>query len=125
MAMGRWRMRIGDTVPITRFGHAELINAIALGQFRGDYGEADCASAMEDVSSDLEAGRLRLIDLAWRAALDGATRLSRTQVPKLGTRMLDVLHVASALELNARQFVTYDERQARLAAACGLKVVKP
>jgi predicted nucleic acid-binding protein len=36
-----------------------------------------------------------------------------------------VLHVASALELDTRQFVTYDDRQAKLAEACGLKVVRP
>lgn len=112
-------------MPITRFGHAELINAIALGQFRGDYGETECSGAMDDVRNDLEEGRLRLVDLPWRAALDGAVSLSRTYAPKLGTRALDVLHVASALELQARQFITYDDRQARLAAACGLKVVRP
>jgi predicted nucleic acid-binding protein len=124
-AMGRWRARLGGAVPITRFGHAELINAIALGQFRGDYGETECLGAMEDVRSDLEDGRLHLADLAWRAALDGAAKLSRAQVPRLGTRALDVLHVASALELQVRWFVTYDTKQARLAEACGLKVIQP
>ena len=70
LAMGRWRARIGGSVPITRFSHVELVNAIALGQFRGDYGEANCVGALEDVRSDLEAGRLHLVDLPWRAALD-------------------------------------------------------
>lgn len=125
MAMGRWRARGGGAVPLTRFGHAELINAIALGRFRGDYGEVDCREAMEDVRSDLEEGRLHLVDLAWRAAMDRAAKLSRTQVPKLGARALDVLHVASALELQVRWFVTYDVRQARLAEICGLKVIQP
>jgi predicted nucleic acid-binding protein len=125
LAMGRWRTLVGGAVPITRFGHAELVNAVALGQFRGDYGEADCIGAMEDVRSDLEDGRLHLVDLSWRAALDGAAKLSRTQVPKFGTRALDVLHVASALELQARRFVTYDSRQARLAEICGLKIIQP
>lgn len=125
LVMGRWRMRLGGAVPITRFGHAELINAIALGQFRADYGEADCLGAMKDVQSDMEQGRLRWMDLPWRAALDGAAHLSRQYAPRLGIRTLDVLHVASALELKARHFVTYDVRQAKLAAACGLKVIQP
>jgi predicted nucleic acid-binding protein len=125
LAMGRWRARIGGAVPITRFGHAELINAIALGRFRGDYGEVDCVGAMEDVRSDLEEGRLHLVDLPWRATLDGAAKLSRNHVPRLGTRLLDVLHVASALELNARWFVTYDLRQAKLAEACGFTIIQP
>jgi len=35
---------------------------------------------------------------------------------------LDTLHVASALELGAERFWTFDERQAKLARAVGLKV---
>lgn len=124
-AVARWRMRAGGALPITRFGHAELINAIALGQFRGDYDEAKCAGALADIEDDLREGRLRMADLPWRAAMDRAVKLSRAFVPKLGARALDVLHVASALELGARWFVTYDGRQAKLAEACGLKVLQP
>jgi len=47
--------------------------------------------------------------------------LARRYGPKLGTRTLDSLHVASALELKAGQFWTFDERQAKLAKAVGLK----
>ena len=61
----------------------------------------------------------------WRAALDRTAELSRTHTAKLGTRALDVLHVASALELGARTFVTYDTRQAALAKAVGLKTLAP
>jgi len=41
--------------------------------------------------------------------------------PKLGVRTLDSLHVACALELKAERFWTFDERQAKLAKAQGLK----
>jgi predicted nucleic acid-binding protein len=34
---------------------------------------------------------------------------------------LDTLHVASALELGAERFWTFDERQAKLARAAGLQ----
>ena len=40
--------------------------------------------------------------------------------PRLGTRTLDVLHVVSALALQADTFYTFDTRQAKLAAAEGL-----
>ena len=66
-----------------------------------------------------------MVDIPWRAVLEQAAELSRQYTPTLGTRSLDVLHVASALALGMRQFVTYDKRQARLAEACGLKVVRP
>jgi len=47
--------------------------------------------------------------------------LARQYGPKLGVRTLDSLHVACALELNADRFWTFDERQAKLAKAKGLK----
>ena len=43
----------------------------------------------------------------------------------LGTRALDVLHVASAVTLGCRRFITYDARQARLARALKLQVRAP
>jgi len=56
------------------------------------------------------------------AAFTNGAALARTHVAKLGTRTLDSLHVAAALELKAQQFWTFDERQAKLAKAAGLKV---
>jgi predicted nucleic acid-binding protein len=47
--------------------------------------------------------------------------LARRYAPKLGMRTVDTLHVACALELKAKQFWTFDERQAKLAKAVGLK----
>ena len=48
--------------------------------------------------------------------------LARRYGPKLGIRTLDSLHVACALELKAERFWTFDERQAKLAKARGLKM---
>jgi predicted nucleic acid-binding protein len=39
-----------------------------------------------------------------------------------GHRSLDVLHVATALHLGAREFLTFDTNQRKLAAAEKLKV---
>jgi predicted nucleic acid-binding protein len=36
-------------------------------------------------------------------------------------RAMDILHVATALHWGAREFLTFDERQVRLAKAAGLK----
>jgi len=48
--------------------------------------------------------------------------LGRRYGPQLGTRTVDTLHVACALELKAERFWTFDERQAKLARARGLKI---
>lgn len=47
--------------------------------------------------------------------------LARRYGPTLGVRTLDSLHVACALKLKAERFWTFDERQAKLAKATGLK----
>jgi len=123
--MVAWRSRLNGPVLLTRFGHAELVNAVALGCFRRDYGADAMAESLRKIDEDFADGELQLVDLLWRAALDRSDELSRKHAATLGTRALDVLHVASALELEANVLVTYDERQAKLARACGLRVVKP
>jgi predicted nucleic acid-binding protein len=54
-------------------------------------------------------------------ALEVCAELGRRHVPKLGMRTADTLHVACALELKAEEFWTFDERQAKLAKAQGMK----
>ena len=123
--MVAWRSRLKGALSVTRFGQAELVNAVALGCFRGDYTEPEMNRSLAHIEEDFADGDLKLVDLLWRAAMDRAMDLSRRHAPKIGTRALDVLHVASALELQVRHFVTYDVRQARLAEICGLKVIQP
>ena len=120
-----WRGRLRGALPITRHGYAELVNAIALGAFRRDITASMAAAAVADVNDDLAARRLVLVDLAWRRALDAAAVLSLRHTPALGTRTLDVLHVACAQTLGLTTFVTYDDRQAALAKAVGLRVARP
>lgn len=120
-----WRGRVRAGLPLTLFGRAELVNSIALAVFRRDITNAAGDAALRDLDEDIEHGRLYLADLLWRQALDRCVELSRVQTPKLGTRALDVLHVASAQALGCRRFVTYDGRQADLAKAVGLRVVSP
>ena len=72
-----------------------------------------------DFDNDCRQGLWTSVDLpirAWRVCSDLALQFSFS----LGTRTLDSLHVACALELNADKFWTFDDRQARLAEAVGL-----
>jgi predicted nucleic acid-binding protein len=54
-------------------------------------------------------------------AFEVCAQLAQRHAARLGVRTLDTLHVASALELKAEQFWTFDDRQAKLALAVGLK----
>ena len=120
-----WRARTRGPLPVTRHGRAELANSICLAVFRGDIGHDDGDAALADLETDLAEGRLTLAEIPWRHALDRARELSLLHTPALGTRTLDVLHVASALVVHCRRFVTYDLRQAALAKVVGLQVTAP
>jgi predicted nucleic acid-binding protein len=54
-------------------------------------------------------------------AFEVCAQLAHKHAARLGVRTLDTLHVASALELKAEHFWTFDGRQGKLAAAAGLK----
>ena len=123
--VSRYVRRHRTVIRITRFGYAELINSMACAVFREDISRAQFAAAVGDLDADLKAQRITMVDLLWRAAMDRATQLSRKRTPDLGSRMLDVLHVASALELGAKSMITYDERQVDLANIAGLKTITP
>jgi predicted nucleic acid-binding protein len=62
----------------------------------------------------------RFID--WGAAMQRACALSSEHTLKTGTRAYDILHVAFALQLGAKRFITCDQRQAVLAKSAGQKV---
>jgi predicted nucleic acid-binding protein len=123
--MNAWRARSRHPVALTHHGRAEIVNAICLAAFRKDVSAAAKDDALASFDEDVAEGRYVQADLLWRAALRRADELSRKYTPALGCRSLDVLHVASALELGFRYFITFDARQRRVAKAAGLKLVSP
>jgi predicted nucleic acid-binding protein len=122
--MSAWRAKLRGALPVTHPGRTEIVNAICRAAFLGQLDPDGLAEALADFTSDFASGHLRQAEILWRAALNGAAELSRRHTPKLGTRSLDVLHVACALELKLRHFLTFDGRQQQLAAAAGLKVIR-
>ena len=124
-AMARWRAKHGSPLPVTHHGRVELINGIGLATHRGFITEPTSKAALAALDDDFAKGRYIQTDVLWRAALKRAGELSRKHTPTLGCRSLDVLHVASAVELNLRHFVTFDLRQQQLAKAVGLKLIIP
>ena len=81
---------------------------------------AEANRVHQQLRDDRSAGVWAIIDVP-ETALDVCADLGRRYGPKLGVRTLDSLHVASALELSAEQFWTFDDRQRTLARAVGLR----
>jgi len=122
--MSVWRGKISDALAVTHHGRVEIINAICRAAFVGHLTEDAAREALADFAADFAVGRLRQAEILWRAALNRAAELGQKHTPKLGTRSLDVLHVACALELKSRYFLTFDERQQKLATVVGLKTIE-
>jgi predicted nucleic acid-binding protein len=124
-AMTAWRAKVRDPLLVTHHGRVELINGIGLAAHRGLITEAIHEAALAALDDDFSQGRYAQADILWRATLKKAGELSRERTASLGCRSLDVLHVASALELELRKFLTFDLRQQQLARAVGLKLIVP
>ena len=123
--MSAWRRRTKGALPITLHGRLEVVNGICLASFRKIINPEAFSDAIASFDEDLAEGRYVETDVLWRATLRRASQLSRAHTPALGCRTLDVLHVATALELGLRHFVTFDGRQRQLARAAGLRPISP
>jgi predicted nucleic acid-binding protein len=105
----------------TPLHNAEWAYALALHVFRGKLSLSQSQQMHARLDDNKTVGRWLSIALP-EQAFEVCADLARRYGPKLGTRTLDSLHVACALELRAEQFWTFDERQAKLAKAEGLKI---
>jgi predicted nucleic acid-binding protein len=98
----------------------ELTNAIALRLFRRDITPLAARQSLAALDSDLRQGIL--VEAPWpETCFATAGRLADRTTARLGCRSLDLLHVAAALDLRAKRFLTFDKRQRSLALAGGLR----
>ena len=114
------RLAAQPRIWFTPLHRAECNHAIARLVFLRKLSAAEAQNLYRDMEHDQAVGvwvNAGVPDLVWGTCAD----LARRHGPRLGTRTLDTLHVACALELKAERFWTFDERQAKLAAAAGLK----
>ena len=102
----------------------EFRNAIRLQAFRKQLDPADVADILHKQALGLETGVYFPAAPALAEVNREVERLGALHTATIGTRTLDILHVAQALVLGLREFLTFDSRQGKLAKAAGLKVPK-
>jgi len=86
------------------------------------YPQADCDRALADLQTDLDTGAVVVVTADWPDVHRLAETISKRHTIGGGHRSLDILRVATALHLGAREFLTFDTNQRKLAAAEKLKV---
>ncbi|MGI8990323.1 MAG: type II toxin-antitoxin system VapC family toxin [Bryobacteraceae bacterium] len=101
-------------------GELEITNAFALRMFRKELKASELRRAEAAFRTDLEEGVLSIRPVT-AAVYEKAQLIAQRRTPRLGTRTLDILHVASALALEAEVFYTFDKNQRKLARTEGLK----
>lgn len=84
------------------------------------YSQTEADMMIADWEADIATGTVQIVASDASAVLRQAASLSRSHTTKGGHRTLDVLHVATAVHLGAKEFLTFDTRQKKLAKAAGL-----
>ena len=119
---------LGGTLPVTTLLLLEFRQSVRL-QIRlhqGDrtkgFAQTEGLRMLNDLQTDLSSGLLTVNPVDWADVHQRAESLSHAHTVREGHRLVDILHVATALHLGAAEFLTFDENQRRLAEAEGLLV---
>jgi predicted nucleic acid-binding protein len=86
------------------------------------YPLATAQIALSALQSDVKAGLYQHAAVDWADVHQIAERLAFQYTLKNGHRSFDILHVATAIHIGAREFLTFDANQERLAESEGLVV---
>ena len=117
----RARIASAPALWFTPLHHAEWEHVVGQHIFRGELSLSEAQRVSAKLEEHRSAGRWRSVPIP-EDSLQVCSKLAREYGPRLWMRTLDTLHVACALELKAERFWTFDERQAKLAKAQGLKI---
>ena len=86
------------------------------------YSKAEGAKMLADLKSDLATGVVVTIPGPWPQVHRTAERLCELHTDAHGHRSMDILHLATAIELGVKEFLTFDGNQKKLAEMEGLAV---
>lgn len=76
---------------------------------------------LRDLRADLASGIISVVPVDWTEVHNLAEILSAKHTESSGHRFADLLHVATALQLGAENFLTFDANQRAMARAEGMK----
>ncbi|MFW6147483.1 MAG: type II toxin-antitoxin system VapC family toxin [Thermodesulfobacteriota bacterium] len=118
-----WIRENDEAIPKTTFHELEFTNAIKLKQFRNEMTSSEAETVLSRFSQHETDGIFYRPTINWPDAIARSLTLSRNHTETIGSRSLDLIHVALALSMGAERFFTLDEKQSQLASAAGLQTV--
>lgn len=114
---------IGEPFAYSHLHEIEIPNAIRLKRFRGEITKTQETTSIRAFLADVDAGRFERISYDLAAVFMRAESLSAKYSGEIGSRSLDLWHVAAALEAGCKTFVSYDTRQRKAAERSGLRLL--
>jgi predicted nucleic acid-binding protein len=107
---------------LSSLGELEVTNALQLRVFRKELTSREAGEALQALQDDILAGVFTVAPIS-PAVFERAKQLSRKHSSSLGTRSLDILHVAAAIVCGADSLYSFDVQQKLLASNVGLLVL--
>ena len=117
--------RRGEAITVNGLHEIEIRNALRLKRFRSELDADQLTASMAMLAGDIARRRLIRGAFDWRRVREEAERLSGIMSTTVGTRTIDLLHVAAALSQGVTGLVSFDHRQCKAARLAGLEVVEP
>jgi predicted nucleic acid-binding protein len=109
-------------LPLTQVLEMEIVNALHGKVHRREMTKEVRDQCLADFYADVLSGFWQRCTLSASNLCQRVLALAGKHTPTLGTRTLDLMHVAAALELGCTDFLSFDQRQRQAAQAEGLKV---
>lgn len=117
-----WLRKNNEALPLLALHELEFSNAIHLKEFRGEIAADESRLIKARFTEHEKRGVYYRPKLEWADTYRAALDLSGKHTAKIGSRSLDILHIAAAQFLKSDRFLTFDERQSRLAALEGMRI---
>ena len=111
-----------QSVRMSQLGEIEFTNALQLAVFRKDLTPREAMLKKRLFQEDVANGIFTIVPVPAATLFAKTAELAHRHSARLGTRSLDLMHIAAALLLGAETFFSFDERQLKAAKAEGLKV---
>jgi predicted nucleic acid-binding protein len=120
------RHRMAEALHATALLEFEFMQAIELQVFlhandrTKGYGRNVAEAVIAKWHEQIAEGKVKIVPCDTDEVIRYALELSRAHTAGGGHRSLDLLHLATAVHLGAKEFLSFDDRQVKLARKLGL-----
>jgi predicted nucleic acid-binding protein len=118
-----WIRNNNEAIPKTIFHELEFTNAVQLKLFRKEMSEKQAGIVLRRLHEHEKEGIFYIPRIHWSDVFSYSLKLSNNHTKAIGSRSLDIIHVASALSMGADRFFTFDTKQSQLASTAGIQIV--